>query len=48
MVVEILMLTKKQAAEYLECSVEELEKWVKPDRTNDYRNPAAGGMRLWN
>jgi hypothetical protein len=47
MAVKILMLTKKKAAEYLGCSVEELEKWVKPDRVNNYSNPVAGGMRLW-
>jgi hypothetical protein len=40
-----LLLSKKKAAEYLGCSVEELLKWVVPDRvvTTD---PGRQGMRL--
>jgi hypothetical protein len=45
----ILMLSKARAAEYLECSPEELVRWVEPDRTLpfDRSAPATRGMRLW-
>ena len=45
--VKVLTLSKARAAKYLECSVEELKKWVKPDRILDDRNPATRGMLLW-
>jgi hypothetical protein len=45
--VEVLMVSKARAAKHLECSVEELKKWVKPDRILDDRNPATRGMLLW-
>ncbi len=41
-----LLLSKKQAAEYLGCSVEELLKWVIPDRVVK-GDPRRQGMRLW-
>jgi hypothetical protein len=48
MTLELLRLNKAKAAEYLGCSVEELLKWVKPDRTLPYDgNPATRGMRVW-
>lgn len=49
MPVEILLLTRGKAAEYLGCSDAELEKWIKPDRVFPYDggDPARRGMRLW-
>jgi hypothetical protein len=41
------MLSKAKASEYLGCSREELERWVKPDRVDDSGNPATMGMRVW-
>jgi hypothetical protein len=46
MTLGILWLSKARATEYLGCSGEELERWIKPDRIVD-GNPAALGMRLW-
>jgi hypothetical protein len=47
MAVGILLLSKAKACEYLDSSLEELNKWIKPDRIVKYDNPRAGGMRLW-
>jgi len=41
-----LLVGKKEAAVYLECSVEELVKWVMPDRVIT-EDPRRQGMRLW-
>lgn len=41
-----LLLSKKKAAEYLGCSVEELLNWVPPDRVVT-EDPRRQGMRLW-
>ena len=41
-----LLLSKRKAAEYLGCSVEELLKWVVPDRVVK-ADPRRQGMRLW-
>jgi hypothetical protein len=46
MALEIFLLSKAKATEYLGCSPEELERWVRPDRVVQ-GNPAATGMRLW-
>lgn len=46
MTVEILLISKAKATEYLGCSSEELEKWIRPDRIVA-SNPATIGMRLW-
>jgi hypothetical protein len=45
--VKVLMLSKAKAAEYLRCSVEELKKWVKPDRILGAPGHPKTGMRLW-
>jgi hypothetical protein len=45
--IRVLMLSKKQAAQYLGCSMLELEKWVQPDRVCGDTDPARRGMRLW-
>jgi hypothetical protein len=44
-----LFLSKKKAAEYLKCSVEELKRWVKPDRQLDSLAAPSDrrGMKLW-
>jgi hypothetical protein len=43
-----IWLSKARAAEHLGCSVEELLRWVRVDRTlPDDGNPATQGMRLW-
>ena len=41
-----LLVGKRKAAEYLGCSVEELLKWVMPDRVVA-GDPGRQGMRLW-
>lgn len=41
-----LLVGKRKAAEYLGCSVEELLKWVIPDRVME-GDPERQGMRLW-
>jgi hypothetical protein len=46
MALEILLLSKAKATEYLGCLPEELERWVMPDRKAQ-SNPAVTGMRLW-
>lgn len=47
MPVEILLLGRRKAATYLGCSVEELERWIRPDRVLAHDHPATPSMRLW-
>jgi hypothetical protein len=49
MPVEILMAIKAEASEYLGCSLEELERWIEPDRVLPWNDgdPARRGRRLW-